>query len=137
MEFERIPVPVISYGANPYLDVIKELANAEVSSEDADASEDAIQFFHDVAEGDTVRKAFDRIKRDLQTAGNMVGVTVRSHIYDAASGRKFILPSEKKAVLKLTGTGKETPEKVTQFRVVFWVTDKIVRDGDDAGEDDE
>jgi hypothetical protein len=129
MEFERIPVPVISYGANPYIDVIKELAASE--------SEEAIQFFHDIAKDDTVRKAFDRIKRELQTAGNIVGVTVRSHIYDAASDRKFILPSEKKAVLKLTGNGPETPEKVIQFRVVFWVTDKIVRDGDDADEDDE
>jgi hypothetical protein len=131
MQFERIPVPVISYGVNPYIDVIKDLATAEVSSEDGDASEEAIQFFHDIAKDDTVRKAFDRIKRELQTAGNIVGVTVRSHIYDAQSGRKFVLPSEKKAVLKLTGTGPETPEKVIQFRVVFWVTDKIVRDEDD------
>jgi hypothetical protein len=114
--FERTAIPVVTLGANPYLNIVKEIIGTD----------EAITFVEDVEPG-TIRKAFDKYKRELQAAGVHNDVTVRSHIYDAASGRKLILPSEKDAVLRLVGEGKETVEKIKAFKVVFWTTDKIVR----------
>lgn len=127
LQFEKTKIPTISYGTNPYTDAVKSILDGE----------EAITFTTTVAAvSDTVRKAFDKIKRELQQAGDQLDVTVRSHIFDNVSGRKFILPSEKGATLRLKTNAKDAKaiiqaqvdaENVEEFKVVFWVTDKIIR----------
>lgn len=136
LTFEKTPIPVITYGVNPYYEAVKSIIKGD----------EALNFVHTIDRKDrvnAVRQEFDKIKRELQTAGSMNDVTVRSHIYDnadynveTANGPKFVLPAAKGSTLELRGSKKD-PEKVTELRVVFWVTDKIVREGPDEEDDTE
>lgn len=130
--FETVDIPVTTYTVNPYIEAIKTQANGAILK-----GEKALTFYWDVTK-EGVRHNYDKIKRELQAAGDPLNVTVRSHIYDADTGLKFKLPAEKGSKLVLVGSKDDPHKTVKRFNVVAWTTERIVRgSAEEDTEDDE